>query len=185
MMLPGLEAWRVMDDSPTNPLTGGPVYEPAEAPAPPVRAWTDRIEHARWAFYAGLAGGVLILVAAFITALFVSALAGFHAMPDGWWGVDADDADGGFPEVPIMIGLIGLVTGAAVVFGALRTKERPDRASGAGALMLAGGVLSFLATGGFLLGGVLAIAAGVLAIAGSRGVWTVRAPRVGREPTQL
>lgn len=164
---------------PTNAVTGGHVYE--EPALPPERVtWTDKIEYTRYAFYGGLAGGVLILVAAFIGALFLTAMATFGGGLPSWaWGVDDQvGRDDGFPEVPILIGVWGLVTGGTVILAALRVKERPMHAALPGVAMIAGGVLSFFALGGFLLGGLLAIIAGVLAVAGSRTLFYARGPRL-------
>lgn len=144
-------------------------------------AWYDRLDYGRWGFLAGLSGGVLILVAAFVVALFLSALAAFGASPA--WAFDPGDEgprDDGFPEVPLAIGAWGLVTGAVVLLAALRVKERPDDSAIAGVVMVSAGLLSFLATGGFLLGGVLAILGGVLAVAGARSIGLMRGPRLAR-----
>jgi hypothetical protein len=172
---------------PTNPVTGGPIvddpyhrYEPVEPPAPRA-TWMDRVDSGKWSFFGGLAGGVMILIAAFVTALFLTAMATFAGgIPTwDWFGDDAGDrADNGWPEVPIFIGVWGLVTGGAVILAAMATKERPDASAMPGLVMIVAGLASFFAMGGFIVGGLLAIAAGVLAMAGSRGMWRVRAPRV-------
>lgn len=184
-----------MEPYPTNPVTGEyreagdvagvPEYtiEPATPRAPPVRAaWETKIDSPRWAFYAGLAGGVLILFAAFLGALFFTAIAAFDGTIPGWawWAGPRDGVvgDDGFPQVPLMIAIWGLVTGIAVLLCALRVKERPDEAAIPGVIMLVAGLLSFLALGGFLLGGILAITGGVLAIAGSSAIWHARGPRM-------
>jgi hypothetical protein len=80
--------------------------------------------------------------------------------------------------VPFLFAVWGLVTGGAVLLGALKLKENHEAAAGPGAIMLVGGLLSFLVFGGFLVGGLLAIVAGVLAIAGARSVFAVRGPRI-------
>lgn len=180
---------------PTNPVTGGPAYagpsyvDPVTGPhyreeplvPPSTGTWQDRVDYPRYAFYGGMAGGVLILLAAFLGALLLTAMATFGGGLPSWaWGVDDDPGgrDDGFPEVPILIGVWGLVTGGAVLLAALRVKERPQHAAMPGILMIAAGVLSFFALGGFMLGGLLAIVAGVLAVAGSRSVWYARGPRL-------
>ena len=192
---------------PTNPVTGGPLVqeEPVireEPVIPPDHGtWTDKVDYPRYAFWGGIAGGVLILLAAFLGALLLTAMATFGGGLPSWaWGVDddpggragrVDDAPApsylgsdGFPEVPIIIGLWGLVTGGATLLAALRVRERPQHAAWPGIVMIAAGVLSFVALGGFMLGGLLAILAGVAAIAGSRSVWYARGPRVRvREPS--
>jgi len=144
---------------PASPLAADPVYAEEPFDEPPPRAWRERVDYAQWAFYGGLVGGVLILVAAFVAALFGPFL-------DATW------------EQAMLIGLWGLVTGGAVILAALRVKERPDAAAMPGLVMTAAGVLSFFALGGFFLGGLAAIVAGVLAVAGSRSVWRMPAPRV-------
>ena len=185
---------------PTNPVTGGPVaqrgpdaaadasraategplvveddryerydytLEPEvdtiEAPAPIAR----RLDLGQWAFYAGLAGGVLILVAGFVAALFVTAA---DALDQPFLDATWQDA--------MLIGIWGLVTGAAVVLGALRVRERPDASGIPGLVMIAAGVLSFFALGGFFVGGLAAILAGVMAVASSRSMWRMPGPRV-------
>lgn len=175
-----------MDPYPSNPLTGGipdTTYRPIDAPATTSARWTDRTDYARWAFYAGLAGGVLILLAAFVVALFMTAWATFGGGAVPGWGAWNDAADvergeSGFPEIPILLSLWGLVTGGAVLLAALRAREHPERAAIPGIIMVSAGLLSFFALGGFLIGGILAMVGGVLAIAGSRTLWTTRAPRV-------
>lgn len=167
---------------PSNPVTGGIVYH--EEPAVPVRPpdWAPRGgDYSRYAFYGGLAGGVLILLAAFIGALVLTMMATFGGGLPSWaWGVDDDPGgrDDGFPEIPVIVGLWGLVTGGAVILAALRVKEAPSQAALAGIVMVAAGVLSFFALGGFFLGGLLAIVAGVMAIASSRSLWYARGPRI-------
>lgn len=140
--------------------------EPALPHEPP--DWAPRGDHSRYAFYGGMAGGVLILLAGFIGALVLTLMAVFADVRPAW-------------EVPVLIGLWGLVTGGVVLLAALRVKEAPETAALAGLAMVAGGVLSFFALGGFVLGGLLAILAGVLAIAGSRSLWYARGPRIRHE----
>lgn len=163
-------------------------YEAVPAYAPPRAAWatfTDKSDFVKWAFYAGLASGVLILLCAFSVALLMTVM-GFLGGPTfAWpWVTDPDgpgprvsDPDWS-PAVPFLFALWGLITGGAVLLGALRLKENHEAAAGPGAIMLLGGLLSFLVFGGFLVGGILAIVAGVLAVAGARSVFALRGPRV-------
>lgn len=162
---------------PESGLAGS--YVPAVEPERP--AWAQRTEKwdlPQYGFFAGVAGGVLILLCAFSLALFLTAMAFF-----GWgswpWvdGVQSGRADDWWVW-PLGVAACGLVTGATVLLSALRVKERPDAGALAGVAMVAGGLLSFFAMGGFLLGGLLAIVGGVLAVMGSRTVVLVRAPRV-------
>ena len=154
-------------------------------PRPAWATWADKGELPKWAFYSGLAGGVLILLCAFSIALLMTVM-GFLGGPTlAWpWLTDPDgagpagnDADWS-PAVPFVFALWGLLTGGAVLLGALKLKENPEASAVPGVIMLVGGLLSFLTFGGFLVGGLLAIVGGVLAVAGARSVFTVRGPRV-------
>lgn len=180
--------------SPPSTYAASPAYDPLptyeETPAytPARAAWADRTEKGRfveWAFYSGLAAGVLILLCAFSVALLMTVM-GFLGGPNlAWpWLTDPDGAgpaanDAAWsPLVPFLFALWGLVTGGMVLIGALRLKESPEWSAGPGAIILVGGLLSFLVFGGFLVGGLLAIVSGVLAVAGARSLFTVRGPRL-------
>lgn len=161
-------------------------YETTPAVPPRTRpawtAWADKAELVKWAFYAAMAAGVLILLCAFAIALLMTVMGFFGGPALGWpWLVEPDGDPGWSPVVPFLVALWGLLTGGAVLLGALRLKEAPDASAMPGILILVGGLLSFLVFGGFLVGGLLAIVAGVLAIAGARSVFTVRGPRLRGE----
>lgn len=175
---------------PSYETTTAPTYEAVPAYAPPRPAWadrTDRSDFVKWGFYAGLAAGVLILLCAFSVALLMTVM-GFLGGPTFAWpwltdpdGLGPRGSDATWsPLVPFLFALWGLLTGGAVLLGALKLKESPEAAAGPGAIILVGGLLSFLTFGGFLVGGLLAIVSGVLAIAGARSVFGVRGPRVHR-----
>ena len=157
--------------------------EPAvpPAPRPAWAAWADKGELVKWAFYGALAAGVLILLCAFAFALMMTVM-GFLGGPAlGWpWFTEPDGDVEWSPLVPFLFALWGLLTGGAVLLGALRLKEEPHASALPGVVILVGGLLSFLVFGGFLVGGLLAIVAGVLAIAGARSVFSVRGPRFRR-----
>lgn len=141
--------------------------------------WMQRGNLREWAFIAGLAGGVLIMVGAFAVALFVTALQLVGPVDSNVWFLD----DGNFPGAALAVAVWGLVTGGVVLWGALRLKQGDDASALPGALMLIGGILSFFALGGFLVGGLAAIAAGVMAVAGAEYVLPprdARAPRSAR-----
>lgn len=164
-----------MDPYPSNPLTGGtPSYTThGDRGADP--GWTEKADFRRWGYYAGLAGGVLILLGAFSTALFMMAAALFGADPL-WWRLGDDE--GWFPWLALVVGVWGLLTGALVLISAASLKESNDATVLPGIGMIVGGLLSFFALGGFLVGGILAIVGGVLAVAGARTVFGVRGPRL-------
>lgn len=163
-----------MDPYPTESFPSGAVAVPPYD-AGLLAGWTEKAEFRRWAFYAGLAGGVLILLGAFATALFMMVMSIFDAEP-AWWRMG--DEDGWFPWLALALGVWGLVTGAVVLISAASLKESRDATVFPGIGMVAGGLLSFFALGGFLVGGILAIVGGVLAIAGARTVLGVRGPRL-------
>lgn len=164
-----------MDPYPSNPLTGGtPAYTTYDQRSASSH-WGEKGDYRRWGFYAGLAGGVLILVGAFATALFMMATALFGAEPF-WWRLGDDE--GWFPWLALVVGVWGLLTGAVVLVSAASLKESRDSTVMPGIGMIVGGLLSFFALGGFLVGGILAIVGGVLAIAGARHVFGVRGPRL-------
>lgn len=172
-----------------SPISGAtlPYYEEPAVPPPPRPAWatwTDKGDFVKWAFYSGLAAGVLILLCAFSMALLMTMMNALGGPGLAWPWVDAEvRADGDADWLaPFLLALWGLVTGGMVLLGALRLKETPHNSAMPGLLILVGGLLSFLALGGFLLGGLLAIASGVLAVAGARSVFNVRGPRLRGEP---
>lgn len=157
----------------------------ADAPAWSPRRWaSDRVDLLQYAFWAGLAGGVLILLGAFAISLFLMAMTLFGVTPASWWVFDVDgpgDGDGRadwFPGMAVAVAIWGLLTGGMVLLGAVRLKEGGRVTALPGVVMLMGGLLSFFALGGFLLGGIIAILGGVLAIAGASTVFGER--RVGR-----
>lgn len=117
----------------------------------------------RWAFACLLAGGLLIVVggvgAALMAATFGDAMDG---MMQGWV------APGWFAGMAWWLGLVGLATGATVLFAAYRLWRRPDDAATVGLLGIAGGALSLLAMGGWIVGAVLAILGGAMALAGEK-----------------
>ena len=179
--------------APVYPTSGpvadaAPLYDETPAYTPPRAEWAERTEKGRfveWAFYSGIGAGVLILLCAFSVALLMTVM-GFLGGPSFAWpwltdpdgaGPAANDAEWS-PVVPFVFALWGLLTGGMVLVGALRLKENPHASALPGAIILVGGLLSFLVFGGFLLGGLLAIASGVLAIAGARSPFLVRGPRI-------
>ncbi len=62
------------------------------------------------------------------------------------------------------IGLFGLVSGVIVLVSALMLRNRPSQRTLWGALILIFSVLSFFGTGGFLIGAILGIIGGIMAL---------------------
>lgn len=165
-------------DSLSPPWPANP--DPSPASSRPLYAERDR--YRRGAFYLGLASGVLIITCAFLAALLMTFLGLFGAWPETWWwGIDDPDSVGELLFAAFLLGLWGLVTGALVLWGAARLRANSDNALAPGLAMTAGGLLSFLALGGFVVGGIGAIIAGVLAVAGAPPMALERGPRLRSE----
>lgn len=103
-----------------------------------------------------LASGILILVGAIISWI-------WHAsfLPQMGWMM-------GVPNVmPIFASMVvtGVVSGAIILLSALMMSSRPSESSKWGVIVLVFSVLSFFGMGGFLIGAVLGIVGGILAIA--------------------
>lgn len=174
--------------APPPPSAYPPEPVPVPAYVPPRAAWAERADRAdfsKWAFFAGLASGLLILLCAFSVALVMMLLSALGG-PDLDW-VWAGDPDGEWsPVAPFLFALWGLLAGGAVLLGALRLKENPQGSAMPGVVMVLGGLMSFLSLGGFFVGGILAIIAGAMAIAGARSVLLVRGPRLrGERPPSV
>jgi hypothetical protein len=69
--------------------------------------------------------------------------------------------------------LVGVPAGIAVIYAATQVRQGGPGRERAGILGIVGGAVSFLAMGGYVIGGLAAIIGGVLALAG-------RAPREDR-----
>lgn len=120
-----------------------------------------------WAYASLLAGGILIVVGALAGALMmgtVGGMLGFGMM--GNYG--SFMTNNGFVGAAWWVGLIGLVTGAIVLYAAFRLRQEPNDRTTVGTLAIVGGVLSLLALGGWVLGAALAILGGALALGGPR-----------------
>lgn len=137
------------------------------------RWWTDPEHLRQWAYAGGLLGGVLILVGAFALALLVTIVNLVGAGDSDVWFFDED----AFPGVAIAVSLWGLLSGGLAVVGALRIKDDADASALPGGMILFGGLLSFFALGGFLVGGLAAIVGGVMGIAAARRLLPERRAR--------
>ncbi len=107
------------------------------------------------AFALSLAGGILMLIVGGMSTLWFT--------PGGWGGgmMRMMGASFGF-----MAGfsLIGVVSGIVVVIGALMLNARPSEHTAWGTVILLFSVVSLLGMGGFLIGAVLGIVGGSLAL---------------------
>jgi hypothetical protein len=114
------------------------------------------------AFILSLIGGVFILVSGFVLSLW-SLYGGlwFNGMMGGmpmmrWFG---------FPS-NLMVGfeLVALVSGVLVVIGAIMMRVHPGEHVAWGTIVLVFSITSFLGMGGFMIGALLGIAGGALAL---------------------
>lgn len=103
-----------------------------------------------------LASGILILVGAIISWI-------WHAsfLPQMGWMMGAPNV---MPFTASLV-VIGVVSGAIILLSALMMSSRPSESSKWGVIVLVFSVLSFFGMGGFLIGAVLGIVGGILAIA--------------------
>jgi hypothetical protein len=99
------------------------------------------------AFVLSLVGGVLILVGGLLGLTWL-----------GWpmWGW--------MPGFLLAFSAVGLVSGAAIVTAAYMLYKKPSQAQTWGTIVLVFAVVSLLSAGGFIIGALLGIAGGLLAL---------------------
>ena len=115
------------------------------------------------AYILTLIGGILILIDGFITAAAAAAVgAAFLGLVPG------------IAALLIAFGVIALLFGLVILYGALQLKNRPQSARSWGILILIFAIISFIGGGGFFIGAILALVGGILAM-----VWTPPAPAPG------
>jgi hypothetical protein len=122
------------------------------------------------AFILSLIGGILILLAGIVCCLWFGVdglsvggmMGGLGGMMGGYYGMM------GSLGVPFSFmsgfSLIGLISGILVIIGAIMLNVRPTEHTSWGVVILVFSIISFLGTGGFLIGAVLGIVGGVLAL---------------------
>ena len=115
-----------------------------------------------------LIGGILMLIASAASSIwFISGglviggmMSGYHTMM------------GNLGTLNSFIGglsLIGLVSGIFVIIGAIMVNTRPIEHASWGLIILVFSITSFLGTGGFIIGAILGIMGGVLAMSWKPG----------------
>jgi hypothetical protein len=99
------------------------------------------------AFVLSLVGGVLILVGGLLGLTWL-----------GWpmWGW--------MPGLLLAFSAVGLVSGAAIVTAAYMLYNKPSQAQTWGTIVLVFAVVSLLSAGGFIIGALLGIVGGLLAL---------------------
>lgn len=117
---------------------------------------------ATWAYPSLLVGGILIIIGGLAGPLMMG---GFGMMGYGMMGNYASYmTTNWFAGMAWWMGIIGLVTGGIVLYAAYRVRNDPSDRTLVGPLAIVGGALSLLAMGGWILGAVLAILGGALAL---------------------
>lgn len=116
------------------------------------------------AFVLSLLGGIVIVVGGFVSLLFYyygfpyygGMMGGWHWMMGGY-----DYISGSFAALSVA----GLVSGIIVIIGSLMLNARPAEHRAWGVVILVFSLVSFLGMGGFMIGALLGIAGGALALA--------------------
>lgn len=120
-----------------------------------------------WAFTLVLVGGVLVAAGGFANALMLSVMMPTSWMPGTHMGA-ADWADGWMTSMATWLGLWGIGAGLLVIAIAFQLRRHPAQAGTWGVAAVAGGIIALFALGGYVVGSLLAIMGGVLAISVER-----------------
>lgn len=127
-------------------------------------------EETNAAFLLSLIGGILILIGSFVI-LGLGILGAFGMGYMGSMMGHMVGMMGGFGTAGVLSGIlvitvsvIGIASGIIVIFGAFSVKNKPEGRTTWGALILAFSLLSLLSLGGFLVGAILGILGGILAL---------------------
>ncbi len=103
-----------------------------------------------------LAAGVIILLGGVTSWIWHAAF-----FPRMGWMMGAQ----WFSAMMVGTSIIGIVSGAMVLLGAVMMRQKPYESHGWGVVVLIFSLLSFFGMGGFFIGAVLGIIGGVLALA--------------------
>jgi len=109
-----------------------------------------------------LAGGAMIVLGAITSWTFQAA---FFPYRGGMMGGYEWMMGPGFASMMIGLSITGIISGALVILGAIMMSNRPSESSKWGVLVLVFSLVSLFGMGGFLIGAILGIIGGVLAIA--------------------
>ncbi len=104
-----------------------------------------------------IASGALILVGALLPFVWFSSI-GFMPMMQGMMGMN-------FAPWMMNISWIAIVSGAIILFSGMMINRNPREAQKYGILILTFALVGIISMGGFLIGSILGIIAGALAIA--------------------
>jgi len=122
------------------------------------------------AFVLSLISGVLMIINSVLSVIMITS----YSMNFGFLGGMMGGMMGGFTGMMggfgfpfgLMIGfmIVGIVAGIIVLIGAFMLNSRPSEHLAWGIVILIFSVISFLGMGGFIIGAILGIAGGALAI---------------------
>lgn len=119
------------------------------------------------AFILSLVGGILVLLSGimFLTigTAFMGSMMGGYYYP-GMMGGYYPGVTGFVSSIIAGIGIWGLICGILILVGAYMIYTRPDSHGIWGIIILVFSLLSFIAGGGFIIGAILGIIGGILAI---------------------
>src|SRR2546422_6387801 len=122
-------------------------------------------------FVLSLVGGVFLLVGAIVTSMFVFGSPTLVGSMSGMMGGTNDQMGvgmmiGGMMNIYPIFAIIGLASGALVILGAVMLYSRPFEKDLWGAVIIAFSILGILGgMGGFMIGLVLGVVGGTLALA--------------------
>ena len=101
-----------------------------------------------------LAAGVIIVIGSSVSSFWHTTF-----FPQMGWMMGQQFASG-----IIASSLVGIVFGAVVIVGAVLMYKKPLQTRQWGIIVLAASALSFIGMGGFMIGGILGVIAGVIAL---------------------
>jgi CDP-diglyceride synthetase len=120
------------------------------------------------AFILSLIGGILILITGIVGLAWFGAAGpywgGFGGWMSGMMGGYHGFFGGGEYGFFAVLSLLGLVSGVLIIVGAIMLRSRPQDHLVWGVLILIFALVSFADMGGYLIGALLGIAGGALAI---------------------
>ena len=108
-----------------------------------------------------LAAGIIIVIGSSVSSFWHSAF-----FPQMGWMMGQQFASG-----IIVSSLVGIVFGVLVIIGAVLMYKKPLQTRQWGVIVLAASALSFIGMGGFMIGGILGVIAGVIALRHSLQAW--------------
>ena len=127
-------------------------------------------EETNAAFLLSLIGGVLILIGSFVIlglGILGAFGMGFMGSMMGYMSgmMDGFGTSGVLSGVLVIaVSVIGIASGIVVIYGAFSVRSKPEERTTWGALILAFSLISLLGLGGFLVGAILGILGGILAL---------------------